>query len=111
MSTGSPEPHLSFRLPEQARLMRYATLGQLGVLGRSLLERDRRVLAKAMSAQVCGSTFLSHSSRDDQEHVAGAMARARGARRLRILGQEGSVAASPDVPRHRREAEGADQSM
>ena len=54
-------------------MIRYATLDQLGRRGRSLLENDRQVLAKAMGATVRGSTFLSHSSKDASEYVAGAM--------------------------------------
>jgi len=55
-------------------LIRYATLDQLGRRGKSLLESDGRVLAKSMHAPVHGSTFLSHSSKDAPEYVAGAMA-------------------------------------
>lgn len=54
--------------------MRHAAIGQLGVLDRSLLERDGRVLAKAMDARFRGSTFPSHSSKDDLKHVVGAIA-------------------------------------
>lgn len=54
-------------------MVQFATLDQLGRRGRRLLESNRRALAKAFNTSVRGSTFLSHSSKDDANYIAGAV--------------------------------------
>lgn len=54
-------------------MVQFATLAQLGRRGRLLLESNSRALAKASNAPVRGSTFLSHSSKDGANYIAGAV--------------------------------------
>ena len=53
-------------------MVQFATLDQLGRQGRVLLEGRRQVLAKAFDRPIRGSTFLSHSSNDGADYIAGA---------------------------------------
>lgn len=53
-------------------MVQFATLDELGRRGRLLLEGRGQVLAKAFDRPFSGSTFLSHSSKDKADYIAGA---------------------------------------